>query len=118
MNRIGDQLSQTAVAAFAHLPAAENERAFVLRACRFTLPIAWASIILPVYQEMQRRVQIARMGVDDSSRRNAERLRVLFSQVKRAAIKGVDTVSRCLLDIPTLGCTSLLCQDSRALVLT
>lgn len=115
-SRIGDQLSQTAVAAYALPPTAENERAFVLRACRFTLPIAYASLVSPVYREMERRMQIARIGSDESSRRHAERLKLLFSQVKRVAIRGARTIARCLLDIPTMAC-SLISFPNRLLSL-
>lgn len=105
-SRIGDQLSQTAVAAYALTPVGENERAFVLRACRFTLPIAWASLVLPVYREMERRLQISLITTDPSIKRHEERLNALFVLVKRATIRGARTVARCLLDVPTMACKS------------
>lgn len=103
LSRIQDQLSPTAILAFNNPPALEQERAFVLHACRYTLPIAWASSVLPVYRELERRISTSVVGTDDASLRKAERLGALFLQTKRATVRAASIVARSLHDIPTLG---------------
>lgn len=101
--RINDQFSPAAVTAFSQPPALERERTFVLHACRYTLPIAWASTILPVYREMERRVHSTRPEGDETSRRQGERLALLFAQVKRGTTMASRIVARCVTDPPTYG---------------
>lgn len=100
---MNDQLSLAAVSAF-NLPIEqESERAFVLRACRYTLPIAWASTALPVYRDLESRVQMARMATDEGARRTAERLRVLLAQVRRVTRRAASVIAQQLGEAPTLG---------------
>lgn len=101
--RMNDQLSPAAVTAFNLTTAQEAERAFVLRACRYTLPIAWASTALPVYRDLESRVQVARMSTEEGGRRTAERLGALLAQVRRVTRRAASVVAQQLGDAPTLG---------------
>ncbi|KAI5481491.1 Zn(2)-C6 fungal-type transcription factor [Pseudohyphozyma bogoriensis] len=100
MERAADQLSPQACAAHAYPPPQEAERVFVLRSCRYTMPIALSSLVLPVYRVVSTRIRI----VDPLDPRKVGGGGMLFNRLRRAVTAAAKTVAECLRrDVPSLG---------------
>ncbi|GAA5894986.1 hypothetical protein JCM5296_000931 [Sporobolomyces johnsonii] len=118
-SRIAFVLSPAATSAHA-LPAPfEQERQFIMRACLYTLSLAWAGLSLPVYTDLQRRVEqleaslAAASDPNDaagrlplhslpSAQRALERLKLLLAQVHVTCLKGARMVAQCVREAPSL----------------
>ncbi|KAM0755626.1 hypothetical protein T439DRAFT_7979 [Meredithblackwellia eburnea MCA 4105] len=112
LSRAEDQLSATATIAYNLPPHKEEERRFVARACRYTMPLAWASLVLPVWREVQRRriqrtaatQQSALHGAYTSASGRFTKFDMLYAGVQRRVLKAIQLVGDALQrDIPSLG---------------
>ncbi|GAA6039556.1 hypothetical protein JCM8097_008389 [Rhodosporidiobolus ruineniae] len=108
--RIAFVLSPAATAAHS-LPAPfETERQFIMRACLYTLSLAWSSLSLPVYSELSRRIADLRQPPPAAlpshaladRKRLLERLILLQSQVHSTVLKGARMVAQCVHEAPSL----------------
>ncbi|GAA5834363.1 hypothetical protein JCM11251_007969 [Rhodosporidiobolus azoricus] len=108
--RIAFVLSPAATSAHS-LPAPfETERQFIMRACLYTLSLAWSSLSLPVYTELSRRVSDLRAPPPGAlpshavaeRQRLLQRLELLQRQVHGTVLKGARMVAQCVHEAPSL----------------
>ncbi|GAA5819949.1 hypothetical protein JCM10212_001557 [Sporobolomyces blumeae] len=108
--RIALVLSPAATSAHA-LPAPfEQERQFIMRACLYTLSLAWAGLSLPLYLDLKRRVAVLENPPSDpppahtvaSQQRTLDRLHLLVDQVHAVTLKAARMVAQCVHEAPSL----------------
>ncbi|GAA5891855.1 hypothetical protein JCM6882_007384 [Rhodosporidiobolus microsporus] len=108
--RIAFVLSPAATSAHS-LPAPfETERQFIMRACLYTLSLAWSSLSLPVYTELSRRTSELRTPAPVAllshavaeRQRLLQRLELLQRQVHGTVLKGARMVAQCVHEAPSL----------------
>ncbi|GAA6012319.1 hypothetical protein JCM11491_007091 [Sporobolomyces phaffii] len=109
-SRIAMVLSPAATSAHA-LPAPfEAERQFIMRACLYTLSLAWCGLSLPLYIDLKRRVRALEQPSDDSAalhshpsrQRTLARLRLLLEQVRSTTLKAARMVAQTVREAPSL----------------
>lgn len=112
--RIEYVLSPAAIAAH-NLPAPfEAERQYIMKACLYTLQLGWSSLSLPVYLDLQRRIEGLKVGTLDTAverRREQERFETLLEQVYQMTLRGARIVARCVHDAPSLAFLTHLQQE-------
>ncbi|GAA5940190.1 Zn(II)2Cys6 transcription factor domain-containing protein [Sporobolomyces koalae] len=109
-SRIAMVLSPAATSAHA-LPAPfEAERQFIMRACLYTLSLAWCGLSLPLYTDLKRRVRSLEHPTEDhiprhsqpSQQRALSRLRLLREQVRSTTVKAARMVAQTVREAPSL----------------
>ncbi|GAA5966252.1 hypothetical protein JCM3765_002573 [Sporobolomyces pararoseus] len=109
-SRIAMVLSPAATSAHA-LPAPfEAERQFIMRACLYTLSLAWCGLSLPLYIDLKRRVRALEQPSNDqpalyslpSHQRTLSRLRLLLDQVRSTTLKAARMVAQTVREAPSL----------------
>ncbi|GAA5904462.1 uncharacterized protein JCM6883_006499 [Sporobolomyces salmoneus] len=109
-SRIAMVLSPAATSAHA-LPAPfEAERQFIMRACLYTLSLAWCGLSLPLYIDLKRRVRaLEQPSLDQpalhslpSHQRTLSRLRLLLEQVRSTTLKAARMVAQTVREAPSL----------------
>ncbi|GAA5878716.1 hypothetical protein JCM16303_007156 [Sporobolomyces ruberrimus] len=109
-SRIAMVLSPAATSAHA-LPAPfEAERQFIMRACLYTLSLAWCGLSLPLYIDLKRRVRALEQPSSDqtphhslpSHQRTLSRLRLLLDQVQGTTLKAARMVAQTVREAPSL----------------
>lgn len=112
--RIAFVLSPAATTAHA-LPAPfESERQYIMKACLYTLTLAWSSLTLPVYLDLKRRIEQIKLGPPATlaeRRRGMERYEVLLAQVYRTTLMGARMVAKCVHQAPSLAFLTHLQQE-------
>ncbi|KAK4700205.1 hypothetical protein P7C70_g6042, partial [Phenoliferia sp. Uapishka_3] len=112
--RISFVLSAAATSAHALPGEFETQRQYIMRACIYTLQLAWSSLSLPVYTDLRRRIALLKTGPPSTSadrRRTRERLELLLQQVYRTTIKGARMVASCVHGAPSLAFLTHLHQE-------
>ena len=94
-----------------------------MRACLTTLQLAWASLTLPVFVELKRRIEVINQQSAQQNgntengkgreerRRLKERLEMLLGQVHRTTLKGALIVAKCVHDPISLAFNTHLQQE-------
>ncbi|GAA5837930.1 hypothetical protein JCM3766R1_001522 [Sporobolomyces carnicolor] len=109
-SRIAMVLSPAATSAHA-LPAPfEAERQFIMRACLYTLSLAWCGLSLPLFVDLRRRVRALEQSPMEqpalhsvpSHQRTLSRLRLLLDQVRSTTLKAARMVAQTVREAPSL----------------
>ena len=103
--RIAFVLSPAATAAHSLPQPFEMERQYIMRACLYTLQLAWSGLSLPLYADLTRRAGDLRHGSSATigeRRRARERIEVLLNQVHAVTLKGARMVATCVKEAPSL----------------
>ena len=118
-DRIALVLSPAAVQAHALPETYEAERAYIMKACLYTLELAWCSLVLPVHLELSRRVGLLEQDVAnaeedlalaqgsaqavaeeaprcDKARRACERAQRLKAQTYRRTLRAAKLICHCV----------------------
>lgn len=102
LQRLQDQLTPAATTTYDCPPIAESERKYVVRTSTFTLPTAWAALVLPLYREVKRRVGLGGEAVEG---RRGEVLRDLYGKLRDEVRDATRLVAQCMrTDIPSPAC--------------
>lgn len=103
--RIAFVLSPAASAAHSLPQPFEMERQYIMRACLYTLTLAWSGLSLPLYVDLSRRAADLRHGsaaTVGERRRARERIEVLLKQVHAVTLKGARMVASAVKGAPSL----------------
>ncbi|BGP20369.1 hypothetical protein JCM10213_002320 [Rhodosporidiobolus nylandii] len=119
-SRIAFVLSPAAASAHS-LPAPfETERQFIMRACLYTLSIAWSSLCLPVWVELSRRISSLReppptalpAHAVNERHRLLERLTLLQQQMHGNVLKAARMFAQTVQEAPSLAFLTHLQSES------
>lgn len=111
--RIAFVLSPAATSAHALPGNFEKERVFIMRSCVHTLELAWASLTLPIFIEIKRRIELlkALTTLTGEKKRLKERLTILLNQIHSTTLVGAKIVAKCLSAAPSLAFLTHLQQE-------
>lgn len=113
--RIAFVLSPAATSAHQLPKDFEKERQYIMRACLYTLQLAWSSLCLPLYLDVKRRVnELSADGpanATDERRRTRERCGLLLRQVHETTLKAARMVAASVHGAPSLAFLTHLTQE-------